>query len=687
MELLLEEERRLGEGSSDAIDRQRSTIMSKEEMERVDWFLQHIETRESEIQAEIAEEWDEIDELYAGDRQQAGEGEAYRSSVNVLLPTVEGQVSAIVNKRIEAKFRGVGPSDKPFERMAEIVTRTLLRYNKVRRRTKQAARNYLLYGNMTLYAAWDADAMDGWGAPVLEVMGPGEVIVDGKIKSIDDIDDADFVAVKKGNRSLSWLLLQEEAGITREGAHAIIDKGLRESQSEDKKTDDDDSFELIEVWTKLNDTQSLERLWITRDGLLLTASDDGKDESGATDGEEEKGAPYYQLVGNRYPVFPATCYPRRGKYYGFGDGLLLKPVQKLLNNLYDEVIKACKYSAHGTDYIDPAASIDPDDIVAIDPDRPRIAIDPKNNILHVPGGGINQVVFVMIENLFERVNLMTRFSPLMTGNRPGEQMTATQAGIQQQQGATGVDDKKADMSEAFCDAVLYMLGLCMEMWPAAKAFRISEEEEDYEWVDLRIMKNIPVLIPVTRAYKERFRRMNPGDEAPRFMQLYNEEDELDEEGNPILEWDPRDQRDFEGLSDEQRSKFMPSYAPIAKTKRVEATKRVDFDVTVSLGEGLPASSVALYNIILSLAQLQIPDERTGTIRPLIGFKQVRQIIEDTIGIHIDDENEDEMLGQMRAQLTAQGGGQQQQPINNHESIPGANLAGQQKGMMTRGTNI
>ena len=77
---------------------------------------------------------------------------------------------------------------------------------------------------------------------------------------------------------------------------------------------------------------------------------------------------------------------------------------------------------------------------------------------------------------------MTRFSVLMTGQDAG-QMTATQAGIQQTQGNTGINDKRCDIKALLEDAVIYGIGLAMEFWPDGQALRISDNEDDFAWVD------------------------------------------------------------------------------------------------------------------------------------------------------------------------------------------------------------
>ena len=148
------------------------------------------------------------------------------------------------------------------------------------------------------------------------------------------------------------------------------------------------------------------------------------------------------------------------------------------------------------------------------------AQNPSQTILTTRGSGVNEVVFNLLSQILEKVQETTRFSALMMGNNPGRQMTATQAGIQMQQGVTGIDDKRADLSKILGDALNYSLGLCMEFWTAAKAFRVADNDEEFEWIDTRQLTSIPEMIPSSAEFISNFKKTNPSaEETPKYMQL------------------------------------------------------------------------------------------------------------------------------------------------------------------------
>jgi hypothetical protein len=239
----------------------------------------------------------------------------------------------------------------------------------------------------------------------------------------------------------------------------------------------------------------------------------------------------------------------------------------------------------------------------------------------------------------------------MTGNSPGGDITATQAGIQTNQGNTGISDKKGDISDGLSFAANYIIGMCMELWESGQWFRISEDKDEFEWIDARQMANIPILIPADEKFKNEWQRLHPdtdADHMPTMMQYEPSGDVKDEAG-----------------------------AIIAKAMQGQ-TKQAIFDIEVSIGEGLPTNKLALYNIILSLAQLQLIDEATGMPRPLIGFEQGRKMIEELVGIQFEAyvEQGQQMMQAAGMQQPMQNPQQANiKPVNMNPAVPGANQNG------------
>ena len=607
----------------------REDLMTEEQIKRVDFYLNKYDEGKSKM-GDRLDEWEEIHEAYKGERTDSVEyGEANPVAVNIILAQVEGQVSSMMQNNITGTYKGIGYSDQQFAKTAGIVGDFILRQNDAKGLTKIGGRRYIQFGNTMYSPSWDADEMDGFGVPKIECPKLGSVIVDDKIDDIPkDLQRADYIIHEVGSRSIMWA--RRKFG--DELADAIV-LGNNQPDFDYKETDTDESFTYLRVWTRNNEQENLQLLEISLCGILLS--------------ESEPSRPYYKHVFNKYPFFAAGLYKDESDSYYFGDGKALLPMQKYINKLYDEILLAIKYSSQGRTYADPSSQLNPAEFAANDPSMVIYAQNPSQTILTTRGSGVNEVVFNLLSQILEKVQETTRFSALMMGNNPGRQMTATQAGIQMQQGVTGIDDKRADLSKILGDALNYSLGLCMEFWTAAKAFRVADNDEEFEWIDTRQLTSIPEMIPSSAEFISNFKKTNPSaEETPKYMQL--------------------------DVTNDGGSKG--------------ATKQIELDVTVNIGEGLPNNKISLYNMVLSLSQIVLMDETTGQPRPLIGYEAFKSMVENYLGIKIDN-NQDEyeayqQLQQERDMLLQQQGidptkqqGGQAKPLNINPNIPGANLNG------------
>lgn len=540
---------------------------------RVDYYLR----KHMNLQAEMTERketWIEIDDLVMGNREADNDSDP-NTCLNVMLPNIEGQVASMTNHEITGAVRGNGVSDQKFAKSAQPVVNLIMKENDIKGCVKDAARRYLKFGNAAITVNWDPDALDGFGMPILEMTPIDKLFFDGKVKHQRLKENADFIIREVGSVSITHA--RRKWG--DEKARMIQLGNSEPSFAAANLNDDDDAFTLLHVWTKDNEYGNLQLIEMSLCGVLLSESDPKE--------------PYHTYVFNKYPVFISGLYQKEGEFYRYGDGQAMKPVQEIINKLYDEIILAVKFSSQGRTYADPNSGLNPDEFAECDPRKPIYVSNPTQMIVTERGVGINTVVFELLGQLIGHIQTVTRFHNIMTGQGGGSRVTATQTGIQMQQGNTGIDDKRSDISRMFGDAIAYAVGLCMEHWSAAKAFRVAETD-NFEWVDVRHWRNIPKLIPASGKFLKDWRSQNPGEpEEPKWMVQDNADG--------------------------------------------TATKQLQLDIDISVGEGLPSNKMALYNIILSLSQLMLIDEKTGQPRPLVTFKRGKELIEMATGMILGDD--------------------------------------------------
>lgn len=620
-------------------------IMTEEEQKRVSYYVKNYERLKEAMSERMNGDsgWESIEKLYKGKRVDSPIYSDNNREINVMLPNIEGQIASMTNQNISGTYKGVGYSDQLFASTAGRVCDFILDRNPIRNITKNLGRRYVKFGTCVLTVSWDKDAYGKMGLPKFEAPKISKVFVDDKVNDVVlDLESADYIIHEVGRKSLAWA--RDEYG--DDIANAIALGNDSDDFGEDSKNEE--SFTYLRVWTRNNEKRRLQLLEISMNGILLS--------------ESEASSSYYKNVFDRYPFFFAGMYKDEADSYYFGDGYVLLPFQEYINKLLDVILRAVMFSSQGRTFADVNSGLNPDDFSKNDPAIP-IMVRNINGIRVERGSGVNEVVFNLLSIMFTKIQEATRFSALMTGNSTGETITATQAGIQTQQGMSGIEDKKKDISRILGEALSYSLGLCMQFWDSAKAFRIADNGDNFEWIDVREFKNIPEMIPTSAEYRQNYMRSNPDADVPDFMQLTNtkEEETFDEEGNSL------------GM----------------ETKEEGVTKQLELDISVNVGEGLPTNKASLFNLIMSLSQIALPD-KGGNVRPLIEYEQFGKMVEDYFGITIDSLHQEEasnsqlveQKNQLEQEVNAMGEelNGKPRPINNHPNIPGANANGNMNGM-------
>ena len=290
----------------------RDKVNTKEQQERAEFYLTRYRNLKSENEPWL-EECEENEKLYRCERDSKGENDP-NSFDPIVLPVVEGQVSAMTEKFISASVKGEGYSDQKFAHMGQILTDFAYRNIRIKSKVKQGIRRYVLNGTGCFALGWDSEALDGFGLPDLRTPQVSKIYVDGKIKNLMDAQKAEYIIEEVG--SFSILSARREYG---DDIADAIQMGNSDPDFDGTISQDDQyAFTKLDIWTKNNDEGNFQRVEMSLCGIILKESDSVK--------------PYYEYVDNKYPFFFFGLYPEEGKFHRFGDGKLLKRLQILLNN-------------------------------------------------------------------------------------------------------------------------------------------------------------------------------------------------------------------------------------------------------------------------------------------------------------------------------------------------------------------
>jgi hypothetical protein len=548
----------------------RSTFMSDEQIRRIDNYLTRVEQNRSYM-SEVYQRWEKEEEAYA--MRQPIEDDAPNSRVNILQANIEGQVNALVEHNLSVACRGEGPSDQSFARWGQIGLSWAFRKNDMKEKIRRFARRFELFGPAWFKVTWDADAIDGFGLPVVSCPPLQNVFIDMKITDHLDVQKADYIAECI---LMSKTQAEKEYG---EVAKHIMYGGTDRATifTKEKTTDDDEAFWLIQMWTK--DDGKLRLQEFSDDGVLLRDSfaewKDGKFV------EKDAPEPFYKR--NLYNYFLTVLYTEEGKLFGFGDGKLLRPLQDLINDLYDQIRQNARPDLI---LVDPGLNVEIEDIenpktIALVADLTQAA---GKGVQSVQLGRVNESLWRLLDSMHREVQRVTRFSELMLGQNASSD-TATEAAIQQQQGMGAIDHKKGILQGVFTQVAEYMLSLMMEHYTEAKAFAITEKPDEFAWIDFRQMNQVPVMIPSDTAFMEAFRTQNPDATPPKWMQLD------DENGMPM-------------------------------------TKSVDLDIEITLGAGLPKNKAFLWQMAERLSKIVAQSSKDGLPRTAVTWEELRSFMED-----------------------------------------------------------
>jgi hypothetical protein len=573
-------------------DETRSTLMTEEEMREVNYMITCLNQNAANM-GELYADWDEIEEYY-GNNQEVKKNTP-GSKMNVVNSSIEGMVCQTVDREIQPNVSGVSAEDNNFAAMAKNGLNWIIRNNKMRRKLAPFCRKIYKFGHGVIKVCFDHNFANGFGLSKFEIVPLNRIFIDTKIKDPLRLEEAEYI-VETVNLSKTFAVEvygEEKARTIDYGFNEFRDNGVfDEAYSFD---DEDSSWTLIQWWSKTGGKLRLRE--ISACGILLHDSFKfgGRDE---IQGAEITPKSYYKYVNDTYPYFMATEYQLEGDLYGFGDGRLLIPLQKALNELYDKIRIQMRPNTAG---IDTYSGIDPDCINdnSFEPvpyDGARLAGRPP--MYEFRWGTVNQEMFGLIEAIHTEAQRVIRFSDLMMGQAKSAS-TATEAAIQQEQGGSRLKYEKGNVEDVLSDACKYALELMMEFSKTGKSLRIEDTKTDkkYEWVDFRKMAEVPVQMPSTKEYQDQFLSRNRTSKPPEFMNVT-------ENGQPV-------------------------------------TRNIDLDIYISVGAGLPRSPAFVWSIVEKLSQMMVidTDEQPPAPKPAINWTELREFMRNTLGLPLKDNEE------------------------------------------------
>ena len=396
------------------------------------------------------------------------------SCVNIIHPTIEGQVALLTEQNIGISVLPVTPSELPYAKNAAIALDFIRERNRIVPKIEMHERRREKYGTGIFRVTFDPDALGGAGLPIISPCENQNVFIDPCVTDYTKINDAEFI-IETMVKSVYWARQaygEQIAQKIRANYFPEAGEDIFDEQSAGAFGDNDKYLHML-IWTR--EGGILRLVEMTGCGIILSDS-------------FENGKENY-FPGGRYPYFFTPLYRREGSIWGKGDVELLIPLQDLINDLDDQIRISARLTGNPQRLIATSSGIDLEALT-------------NEAGLNIPTNDINAVRNIepptlpaYIENrrnlaLQYEVQKISRFSDQMTGSKQAGVNTATEALALQQGGSTGINHKKVLLQETLGEVFSYCLEMIREYWTDDVPIRLEGRERDFIYFNGSVLKKI-----------------------------------------------------------------------------------------------------------------------------------------------------------------------------------------------------
>lgn len=568
------------EDTKDQYGKRKMEVMDEEEIKFANRLLDHYRaSHQDKDNRGLFERWETIDLYWEGEAHTPDNDNDPNSNTNIINSAVEGQVAYLVEQNIAIEAKPRGPSDMPFAEKAANLMEWCKEQNKLKRKLDVHERRREKFGVGIFRVLFDPDALGGFGLPRIEPCNPAYVFCDPVITDIYKVQEGRFM-IEVMPKSIEWAkdnFDEDRAGAIMPGYHPMEHDYLFGEDEGENDLISKDSYLHMFVWSRYTDEEGEKQLRLVQMSGCGVILQDSKD-----DDESFYPSPLY-------PYFFTPCMYREGTVWAKSTAELLVGTQDLIDDIDDQVRMNARLTGNPQRMIDINSDIDPDKVT----NEPGLAY---------PTTDINGMKFLEPPNManyiierrryaleYER-QVVSRFSDQMAGVREKGVDTATEALALQQSGTQGINHKKLLLEETLSEIFEYCLELMMEYYTVEQAFRITETDE-FMWMRPSDMKEVPRLMKASDSYRERFMSEFPdAEEIPEWMEVPG------------------------------------------------ATKKAEFDITVTVGAGLPSNKAFVYNAIKEARR-----DRA------ISLAEYRKLLKDYVSLPVEDEIPPELMQELGIQ--------------------------------------
>lgn len=617
----------------------KTSLMSSDEQKEAEKFTQwYMKAHEDKSNRGLFTRWEEVERYWEGNPDEPLDEEDPCSNTNITNTNVEGKVALLVEQNLAVQVDPIEPSDRPFCERVRILADFIKDKNNMFRKIDIHERRREKFGTGIFRVLWDFNALDELGLPMIDPINPAYFFIDPAITDPYKLQQAKYIIEVESKSIYSARLKYGD-----DYADAIIPNydPVQNTFMPEKSDIDDEVYLHMYIYTRYRDKAGdlkLRLVEMTGDGLILSDTKKKLEEQSKSnkksekkedkEKDEEKDEEIRIFPNDKYPFFVTPDMYREGSFWGKASAELIIPVSDSIDELDNQILANARLIGNPIRLVSANSGIDVDKIT----NEPGLIV-PTNDIngtkWETPPTMPAYIINKRQEIMQQDRQIVTRFSDQQIGYRVKGVDTATESLNLQQNGNTAIDYKKGLLQETLGEVFNYAIELALLNWDQDIMFRITGEngEESFESFNPSSLNNIPLLMEADSDYRENYKK----------NWLENHKDKKIEDLDP-------DEYKYMQVDDE--------------------TRKVKYDLKMSVGAGLPANKAFRYNIMSESYQkgaITKKEYRAYLIENLgLSIPVIPDSIQEQQQIGVFSEDTMEMMKQAQQQ-TQIPGGQPQQP--------------------------
>ncbi len=599
----------------------RAALMSEKEIEEAEQFIiWYRRAYEDKQRLGLMKKWDDIAKYWEGDFDYSDEDDP-APNTNITNANVEGKTALLCDQTLAIQVDPREPGDKPFCDQVRTIADFIKDKNKMYRKIEVHERRREMTGTGIFRVLWNFDKLEGKGLPIIEPIHPSKLFIDPAITDVYDIQEAQYIIEAKAKSIYSAKMeYGDDIADCIIANYDPIENLIQNSEEE--------QYVHLLVWTryKENGKIKLRLVEMSADGVIL--KDTKKElkkvsekreneliekqtkllEQGKTKEASELKAEELELFPNsKYPYFLTPDMYRENTVWAKASAELVLPISDQIDELDDSILRNARLTGNPIPIIETSSGIDAEKVTNT-PGQTIVA----NNINGMKWLQPPNIPQYLIEKRADTINndktIVTRFSDQMIGKQQTGVGTATESLALQNSGNSMIEHKKGLLQETLSEVFEYAIELALLNWNTTMIFRIVGEDGKDKFTSFNPdgLNRIPILTEADteyrNAYKEAHKDAKPEDYE--YMQVYNE------------------------------------------------TRQVMFDLSVSVGAGLPNNRAYRYSIVRQSyvdKAITTPEYRNWLVKQVgLNIPEIPKTIQEQQQIGIYDQETIEKTQQEQA---------------------------------------